>query len=253
MFVLLAPAFADAEMAPCESSSVQATSPAPLATGVPVDAVPAGLVSWGGCGEVTWELDLSIPSTGVVVGSATLTAQGASILEVDPGFDLEPETTYRMAFTPISGDGVASEVAFTTGAGNTSVGLDGGPEVIGAEVSWSHNGSTVIQAELVAAPSEDGDTFIALGVDGIDGDLGVTTASGAAEVFLTGFANFAEAPDEVCVLARQRDIAGQWTESPTDCVAPDIEPVVAGCNVAPGGLTWIGGLLGLVAIARRRP
>lgn len=250
MLVFLAYAHADALAAPCQSGQVNATMPAPMAVDVPIDAVPAGLLVGGGCGSVNWEAELSIPSTGEVIGTATLSTDSRAVIEVDPGGELLPDTTYRLAFTPLEGDGMASEVAFTTGTG-LSVGLDGGPVVTRAEASWSRDGSTVIQGDLLAAASADGDTFIALAAEGIDGDLSVDAATGAEEVFLTGFTTIEAAPEELCVFARQRDIVGVWTDSPTDCVATAIDPIVS-CDTTSGAMSALGVLVGLAALARRR-
>ena len=250
MFLFLAYAHADALAAPCQSGQVNATMPAPMAVGVPIDAVPAGLLVSGGCGSVNWEAELSIPATGEVIATATLATDTRAVIEVDPGGELLPDTTYRLAFTPLEGDGMASEVAFTTGSA-LSVGLDGGPVVTEAAASWSRDGSTVVQAGILAAPSADGDTFITLAVEEVDGDLSADVATGAEELFLTGFTNIVPAPETLCVVARQRDIAGVWTDSPSDCVATEIDPIVS-CDTTSGAMSAIGVLVGLAALARRR-
>ncbi|MFN7145662.1 MAG: hypothetical protein ACK4YP_17935, partial [Myxococcota bacterium] len=96
----------------CGVAEVWATTPAPLATDVPIDAVPGGLVRDGSCGGSIVGT-LSIPATGETVVTGDFSVGDDGLVALDPGGDLLPNTTYAMTFE--AGDGGASptEVGFT--------------------------------------------------------------------------------------------------------------------------------------------
>jgi hypothetical protein len=251
-------ALADVAAAPtsCLPPTVFVTLPAPLATNVPVDAVPAALLSAGDCGGQDWTGVLIDAGTGAEVVSVTHSVADGRVIEVDPGADLAPDTTYTLRFSPNDGSGELTEIGFTTGTG-TSAGLDGGPMVESAAVVYDTSTAGLsFQVEAGMAGSEDGPTIVAFGVEGED-PLDWTSATGPAIVLLSAESwDFAEAPEEVCVTVRQRDITGAWSESPSDCVAPEIvRSEGGGCNVAGGSpISGLFGLLlaaGLVRRARR--
>ncbi len=234
MFLLAAMAHAeptDDVAAPeeCAQTEVWATSPAPLATGVPVDTVPAGLVAAGNCGA--WTATLSVPATAEVVATVTHGDADGLLIEVDPGGDLDPDTTYTLRFEAVDGGGESSEIGFTTGTGRAA-GLDGGPTVESAIVAVDPDGRAQVQAEITAAGSSDGATIVALAIEGEDAAIDLTSVSGPATVQLIGFHTFPEVPDEVCVVARQRDVAGNWADSPSDCVAPQLQAGSESCGCA---------------------
>ncbi|MDP2306151.1 MAG: Ig-like domain-containing protein [Pseudomonadota bacterium] len=247
---------ADLAAAPesCAQTRVWVTSPAPLATDVPVDALPAGLVTEGSCGAAAWTGTLIDAATGATVVSVTHVITDGQLIEVDPGADLAPNTTYTLRFEPTDGGGELTEIGFTTGS-SAAVGLDGGPTVESALATWSTSGFLSLQAEVGVAGSADGASIVTFAIEGEE-DLEWTSADGPTTIQL--FAPslvMAEAPDEVCIVARQRDIAGLWSESPSDCVAPEIvRERSGGCfNATRGAPT--GGLLGLllaVSLARRK-
>lgn len=223
ILALVALSFAEPTAAPvaCTGTEVSATTPPPLATGVPLDAVPAGLVRDGSCGgSVT--ATLSIPSTGAVVASVDQSVDSDRLVEVDPGGDLLPDTTYALTFEP--GDGTPTEIGFTTGSGRAA-GLDGPPSVVSAIVHIGADGTTQVQAEVDVAGSSDGESVVALSLRGRDEAIDFSLA-GEERIQLAGF-TFIEAlaEDEVCLVAKQRDIAGAWTSSEPFCVAPELEPV----------------------------
>lgn len=63
----------------------------------------------------------------------------------------------------------------------------------------------------------------------------------------------------MCVIARQRDLAGNWVDAPADCVVPNIPSGVTGerwgCNTpgaAPVPMALAAGLLFLGVGLRRR-
>lgn len=246
----------DALMAPedCGGTMVTVTSPAPLATGVPIDVVPAGILSPGGCDTDVWVITLTDASTGEEIASATQSEADALLLEVDPGRTLDPETTYTVRFEPTGGSGEVVEIGFTTGTA-TAAGLDGAPSIADAVVTWQPNLQMIIGAEVTAAASSDGPTIITVAAEGEDGSH-FTSVSGPSAVWHTGVTDSpTEPPEEVCIVGRQRDIAGNWSESPAVCVAPEIiRDSSGGCvNVTRGAPT--GGLLGLllaVGLARRK-
>lgn len=246
---------------PCGDSKVYVTSPAPVATDVPLDVVPAGLLSKESCADGTWKATLLVAATGDEIVSITQAESEGRLLEVDPGAPLEPDTIYTLRFEPTSGGGELVEIGFTTGSG-TTVGLDGAPSLESSGATWSQigrEGQLTVQAEINAVASEDGATIVAFGVEGQQ-DLDYTSVTGPATVLLTGFAGSTpEAPDQVCIVARQRDMAGAWTESEPDCTSPDtVRNESGGClNATRGAPT--GGLLGLllsaassVGLARRK-
>jgi len=250
LLALASLALADVAAAPtsCLPPTVFVTSPAPLATNVPVDAVPAALLSAGDCGGQEWTGVLIDAGTGAEVASVHHAVADGRIIEVDPGVDLSPDTTYTLRFSPDDGSGEITEIGFTTGAG-TAAGLDGGPTVESAAVVYDTSSTWIsFQVEAGMAGSADGPTIVAFGIEGEE-SLGWTSASGPTTVLLAAQSlDFAEAPEEVCVTARQRDIAGRWSESPSDCVAPEIvRSQGGGCNVAGG--TPISGLFGLLLAA----
>ncbi len=240
----------------CGGTTVYVTSPPPLATDVPIDVVPAGLLEAGGCGGASWVATLVNAGTGAEIARVEHPEGDGSLIEVDPGGPLDPETTYTLRFEPTDGSGELVEIGFTTGT-DTAAGLDGGPTLESALVTWSRNSPMVIQAEINVAASADGATIVTFGVED-GGDIAYTSATGPTTVRLTGFTDDgpAEPPEEVCVVARQRDIAGRWTDAPSDCVAPEIvrDTDSGGCfNVTRGAPT--GGLLGLLlaaGLARRK-
>jgi hypothetical protein len=253
---LSSPVFAepseDAAMAPidCGGTRVYVTSPPPLATDVPIDVLPAGLLEEGRCSTEPWLATLVHAGTGEEIARVTHGVADGALIEVDPGGPLEPETTYTLHFEPEGGIGEVVEIGFTTGTG-TAAGLDGGPTLESALVSWSRNSPMVIQAEINVAASADGATIVTFGVED-GGDIAYTSATGPTTVRLTGLTADApaEPPEEVCVVARQRDIAGRWTDAPSDCVSPEIvrDTEGGGCfNVTRGAPT--GGLLGILLVA----
>lgn len=248
---LAIPAFADAAAVVCVEQ-VWATLPAPLAADVPVDAVPVGLLT-GSCGD-SWTATLSIPLTGEEVAVYEHTNEDGILIDVAPGAELTSGTTYALRFE--SGWGEASEIGFTVGEGRVA-GLDGGPTVVSASVVWQ-DGVASVQAEVTAADSADGDTVIALAIEGQEALLDATISGGGETSLLSGGVAIDEAPEQVCVVARQRDLAGVWTEAPADCVAPEIVSGGGdgcGCDT-PGGepppVAVAAGLVFLGAGLRRR-
>ncbi|MDP2313880.1 MAG: hypothetical protein Q8P41_13315 [Pseudomonadota bacterium] len=246
---------ADLAAAPedCGMTSVWVTSPAPLATDVPVDVVPAALVTESSCGAASWTATLIDASTGAEVVSVTHAVGDGQLIEVDPGADLSPETTYTLRFEPDDGGGELTEIGFTTGSG-TTVGLDGAPVVASTQATWSEeSGLTLLSVQVEVASAAEGQSIVTFGSRGGE-DLAWTSSAGPATVLLQGSNADASAPSKVCITARQRDYAGNWTESEEDCVAPEIVNARSGCNVVGGAP--IGGLLGLalaVGLARRKP
>ncbi len=229
------PSSSDALMAPeqCAVVQVSVTSPAPLATGVPVDVMPAALLSAGGCGSQSWQVTLVDASTGATVATAAHAESDGKLIELELGGDLAPETTYTFRIEPLDGVGELAEIGFTTGTG-TTVGLDGAPAILSSAASWSEDVAvTTVQVEIDVAPAAEGASIVAFG--GRDeGDLAWTSATGPTTVLLQGSRSDGSAPAKVCLTARQRDLAGRWTVSDEDCVAPEV-------IASPGGGCFGGG------------
>jgi uncharacterized protein (TIGR03382 family) len=91
---------------------------------------------------------------------------------------------------------------------------------------------------FVALQSDAGEVFDVQGTEGSTLSLAVSTA--AAE------------GDEICVLARQRDLVGGWAESDPSCAVPDVVESPGICGTAPGtgGASAI--VLAALAMGRRR-
>lgn len=255
-FALVSLSFAEpsADMQECGYMSVSVTSPAPLATGVPIDVVPAALLTGQSCGSQSWLVTLVDASTGDEVAAITHVEDDGALIEIDLGADLAPDTTYPVRFEPLDGLGEHVEIGFTTGSG-TTVGLDGAPTVESAAAAWSREGVLTVQAEIGVAASVDGPSIVAFALEGGD-DLAYTSATGPTFARLSGFTFASEAPAEVCVVARQRDLAGRWAESDADCVVPEVvasDTDGGGCFAPSGGRTTpaLAGLLFLAGLARR--
>ena len=119
---------------------------------------------------------------------------------------------------PTDGGGEVSEVGFTTGEGHAA-GLVGAPSVDAAVAEWTAmDGVLLAGANTIAADSEDGETILALTVDGVDRNW--RSASGDVAYLSSSFVS--AQPSEVCVGARQRDVAGRWTDAEEACVTASI-------------------------------
>lgn len=232
MLLLLPAAFAEPVAdADCALPTIAFTSPAPLATDVPIDAVPAGLIEAGNCGSTTWTATLLLGETVIATAESDTTSR---LIEVDPGGDLEPNTTYVLRFEPGPGGGEQVDIGFTTGEGTTT-GLVGAPSVDAVVASWSESQrETTAGANTIASSAAEGDTILALTVDGADVDW--RAASGDVQ-YMSTFVAANRAPSEVCVGARQRDMAGRWTDAEEVCLAPEVvEDETTGCGGRAVGL-----------------
>lgn len=248
LLALVSPVSAVAALEDCALPTITFTSPAPLATDVPLDAVPAGLIDPGGCGTTEWTVTLTDAGTGAVVASATQDLSEGWLIEADPGEDLSPDTTYTLRFEPGAGGGEPVEVGFTTGTSHAA-GLTGTPTLGAPTASWERATRTLyVAAETTAAGSADGDTVLALAVDGTDGAW--RSATGDTQ-WMSAWITVGSAPARACASVRQRDVAGRWTEGAEACAAPEIiEETAGGCFS--GRTPTMALLLGAFALTRKR-
>ncbi len=240
------------DMAPCGPNTISETIPAPLATDVPIDIVPSAMIVYGGCGGSAFTMSLRLD--GEEVASAAHAAEDGLLMAVDPGADLAPDTTYVIEIVPAEG-GETTSVGFTTGTGRAAP-LDAAPRLIDLEAFVTRDGWVSVQASLVPASSADGESFVALAQeDSPETRLFAAHAIGTGDVFSYGNFRVDTMPDEVCMVATERDLAGSWSTSEAVCVAPKIvrDTGSGGCLDTTRGspVAWISAGLALAALLRR--
>jgi hypothetical protein len=240
----------------CSVTSVTGTLPLPLADDVPIDVIPAAMLSVGDCGGDDWTGRLTETETGeeiAVASSADAPIYG--LLEVDPGADLAPDTRYTLELSPAGGGGETTEVGFTTGE-VPDAGLDGVPTVVSNASSYSEGDQVLSVTAEVTPAVYAGPSIIGFADADAPSTLFTTeTAWDSASLSLSGRAIRSEAPDEVCVIARQRDQAGRWTDSDPVCDSPDVvrEDKSHGClDVTRGAPIGLVSVLLAAGLVRRR-
>jgi hypothetical protein len=227
----------------CMNTQVEATSPAPLQTDVPIDVVPAALLSTGNCGSAGWTATLLDAATGTEIASATGSTADGLLVEVDPGGPLAADSTYTFRVQPEDGGGEVTEIGFTTGSAEAAV-LDGVPEVVSDAATWNEDAAQVtIEAQLRAVADTDGDTIIGMALaDSPDRLLSLDLLNGPVTTDAFAFFGASEPPDEVCIVASQRDLAGRWSTSASNCVAPELQEShgegLGGCLNVTRGTPW---------------
>ena len=220
----------------CAEAWIAATLPAGSATSVPVDVVPVAVIVDGGCGGGAWTAALYDAETVEEVDSAEV-AEGEALVGVAPSAPLSPFTDYIFSLNPTNDYGYVTEVAFQTGD-EVAAPLDGVPTLLDAGASWfESSGQLSLSARIRPAATTDGASLVTLHVDP---DLvGIQVAVGGSPFNLFGSTTTEEPSGEVCLVARQRDYAGNEVESEPSCGEPEIVEETCGCAVGVGVLGWV--------------
>jgi hypothetical protein len=251
--ILLLASVADADVSfSCAASQVTATVPTNGATGVPIDARPAVLITAPGCaGPATWDLVLLRADDASEVAAGSFPADATDgLLELFPDVALDADTAYTFRATP-DGRGEITEIGFTTGSGVVA-GLDGGPTAVVDTATFAGRTGT-LTVEWSAEPAADPDGLSIVTLHDPDLDVGIAVPASAA-TDVVSFWGVGGRPGDFCPEVSQIDGAGVAT----DPVSVECVHVTGwlGCDSTGGGplrgAQGAGWLLACGLLARRR-
>lgn len=243
-----------ADLAPCPEPYVTDALPAAGALDVPVDVQPAILwrddCSLGGSLQMFLEQDETL----IAEHRVDLNEGHVSgVIRLDAG-ELLPDTEYRL--TARDSMDMETEWLFTTGSGRVQG--TAAPEVTELTMqTWSSGEDFVVYTNLYAEVGEDPDALSVMLLLDADGSL-LSAGTDAGLVLLDGREVLAEEPLEHCVYVVQEDGAGVRSEAVEACGEPELQEwgeegwgSQRMCSAAPLSLSFVTGLLALVAVGRR--
>ena len=258
MTLLVSLAFAQDDAAvgmPCPDPYVTDAVPAAGALDVPVDVQPA--ILWRDDCVLGGSIQLTLEQGDALVAEHRVdlnAGRESGILRLDAE-ELLPDTEYRL--TARDSQDIETEWLFTTGSGRVQG--TAAPEVTELTMqTWTSGDENVVYTSLYADIGDDPDGLSALVLLDADGEVLAADTDPEWVLLQAREVVAEEQPLEHCVYVVQEDGAGVRSEAVEACGEPELQDwdeegwgSQRMCSAAPLSLSFVTGLLALVAVGRR--